>query len=116
MAITRAGGRPRAGTLDKRVMIQSPGGSADGGGGVSETWSDVTEVWAAIRSFDGQERFRAQQVQAALTAEVEIMYRTGVTPQMRFKYGARAFHIAQPAIDPRERHERLIFVCEERDA
>jgi SPP1 family predicted phage head-tail adaptor len=105
----------RAGTLDKRVVLQSVSRAPDGGGGSVDTWSDVATLWAAVRPLTGQERFLAQQVQAKLDTEIEIRHRAGVVAQQRFEYDARHFYIVQPPINPDSRNERLVCLCEERN-
>ena len=104
----------RAGRLNRRVILQTASRAADGGGGSTLTWVDTATVWAAITPLKGTERFQAQQVSATLTTELEIRYRAGVGAQQRFLFGARAFYIAQPPVNPDSANERLICLCEER--
>lgn len=105
----------QAGKLNKRVILQTLTNTDDGGGGSAQTWADTATVWAAVRPLTGTERFTAQQVSANLSTEVEIRYRAGVVAQQRFKYGTRLFYIAQPPINPDNKNERLVCVCEERN-
>lgn len=104
----------RAGILNKRVVLQTVSRALTASGGATETWSDTATVWAAIRPLTGVERYEAQQVKGTLSTEVEIRYRA-VTAQQRFKYGSRYFYITQPPVNPDERNERLVCICEEQN-
>jgi SPP1 family predicted phage head-tail adaptor len=105
----------RAGTLNKRVILQTVTETRTASGGATDSWANTATLWAAIRPLQGRERFAAQQVSGTLTTEVEIRYRAGVVAQQRFMYGPRLFYIVQPPIDPDELGERLVCLCEERN-
>jgi SPP1 family predicted phage head-tail adaptor len=105
-----------AGKLDKRITIQTPARTDDGGGGVTIAYTDAATVWASIEPGSGREFFQARQLNPEITHTVTIRYRSGITPAQRIKYvengTARAFAIHSKA-DPLERHEQLILMCEE---
>lgn len=105
-----------AGTLDKRVTIQSQSRSDDGGGGATITWPDVGLWWVSISTTGGREFARAQQVQPELTHEIRGRYRTDVTSTHRLFYVSnnvrRAFAI-HAVINPEERNEQLVLYCSE---
>jgi len=100
------------GTLRERFTLEQPVRTADGGGGASVTWETVTDLWAAVRTITGDERLRHDQLAGRLTHEVWIRYRTGVTPAMRFRQGARIYEIV--AVIEAKRRARLECLCEER--
>jgi len=100
------------GTLRERFTLEQPVRTADGGGGASVTWETVTDLWAAVRPITGDERLRHDQLAGRLTHEVWIRYRTGVTPAMRFRQGARIYEIV--AVIEAKRRARLECLCEER--
>jgi SPP1 family predicted phage head-tail adaptor len=102
----------RAGRLRHRIVLQSAGEAADGGGGFTVTWGDVATLWAAIEPLKGSERLRAQQLETPVTHRVTIRHRAGVTAKMRVKFGSRAFNI-RAVIDPQERGRTLELLCEE---
>lgn len=104
----------RAGVLNKRVTLQTVGTSADGRGGVSETWSDTVTLWAHVEELSGSETFEAQQIASNLTHRVTLRYRTSVTPQQRLKYGTRILKI-QSIRNPDQRNEMLELFCSEED-
>lgn len=101
----------RAGSLTKRVVIQTLTRTSDGGGGSTEDWADTVTVWARVEPLTGTERFQAQQVASSLSHRITIRNRT-VTPQQRVKFGTRILRI-NAVIDPAERGEFLELMCEE---
>jgi SPP1 family predicted phage head-tail adaptor len=103
---------PTIGALREVLTLESPSRIADGGGGASITWETVTELWAAVRPIDGEERLRADQLAGRITHEVWIRRRSNVTPAMRFRSGARILDIVAVLGVARPNH--LKCLCEER--
>ncbi len=101
-----------ADNLRHRITLQTLTRTADAGGGYSETWTDTATVWASIEPLNGYERFQAQQMEAGLSHKITMRYRTGVSPVMRVKFGARIFRI-HAVLNPDERNERLVLTCAE---
>lgn len=105
-----------AGSLDKRVTIQSRVGTDDDGGGQTITWTDVAGWYVSISPTGGREFAAAQQIQPELTHEVKGRFRTDVTAKHRLRYVANNVtrHFAIHAtLDPMERHEQLVCYCSE---
>lgn len=100
------------GALRQRVTLQQVVRTADGGGGVAETWNIIAELWAAVRPVSGDERIAADGLSGQLTHEVWVRHRTGVTPAMRFLFGSRILDILA-VVDVEGR--RLKCLCRERD-
>jgi SPP1 family predicted phage head-tail adaptor len=103
----------RIGDLRQRVRLEAATSTPDGGGGVSESWALVAELWAAVRPLAGQERAEADAIAGRVTHEVFIRYRTGVMPAMRFVLGTRIFD-SRAALDIDERQRWLRCLVEER--
>lgn len=101
------------GEMRHRLALESPVETPDGGGGSSRTWALVAEVWGAIRSQSGTERFEADGVSGRVSHEIWIRHRTGVTPDMRIRLGARVFEL-RAVIDVKERRRALRCLVEER--
>lgn len=105
-----------AGSLDKRVTLQLPSYTDDGGGGSDALWSDVRSVAASVRPGVGREFLQAKQEQPEITHQVTIRYRADVTPKYRIRYTvngtARTFAI-HGVQDVEERHEQLMLYCSE---
>ena len=104
----------RAGTLNKRVILQTVGTAADGRGGVTETWSDTVTLWAHVEELSGSEQFTAQQIASNLTHRVTLRYRTSVVPMQRVKHGTRILKI-ESIRNPDQRNEMLELMCSEED-
>lgn len=104
----------QAGKLRTRVIIQQQVTATNGYMEQIVTWSTLATVWADVRAVTGAERTigTAQQVQSALTDQVEIRYRSDVTPKQRLKIGARILDI-ETVGDPDGRKRRLILACRE---
>ena len=81
------------GRLDQRVTIQVKQSVADGGGGFTETWSDVATVWAQVLPMSGRERSQAQQVEAASVYRVTIRRRGDLTAAHRLVWKGRPMNI-----------------------
>jgi SPP1 family predicted phage head-tail adaptor len=104
----------RIGALRHRLTLESAARTPDGGGGASESWIAVADIWAAIIPRSGSERTSAEAIRGDITHEVWIRYRSDVVPAMRFRQDARVFHIAA-VMDAGGRRRRLKCLCEERD-
>lgn len=104
----------RVSDLRHRVVLEEAQRVSDGAGGFTETWVAVATVFAALRPVGGSEAVEAGRLAGRVSHEVTLRYRAGVTPAMRFRQGARVFHILA-AIDEGERKHWLRCLCEERD-
>jgi SPP1 family predicted phage head-tail adaptor len=83
----RLGATVRSGTLDQRVVIQTPTTAAStqsGAGAV--TFSTLATVWASVRALSAEERLEAGAVSSLVTYEIEMRYRADVTPGMRVQW------------------------------
>lgn len=103
----------RAGQLRYLVTIQQNVATTTARGDRESGWQDFAEVWGDIRPLRGREYYAAQQVNAELTAEIEIRYRSDITSKMRVVYNSRVFDIIGPPVGD-ERKDSLILHCAER--
>ncbi len=87
---------------------------SDEGGGFTESWVEVATLFADLRPLGGLETVEADRLAGRVSHEVALRYRPGIVPAMRFRKGARVFHIVS-VIDVDERHRWLKCLCEERD-
>lgn len=106
--------RVSAGALRHRVVLQQPVRVSDGGGGATETWQTVADLWAAVMPVTGEERLSADALTGRVTHEVWIRYRTGVTAAMRFQHASRTLDI-RAVIDTGGLRRRLKCLCLEPD-
>lgn len=73
----------KAGTLDRRIVIEYATTVRDAVGQEIETWADFASVWASRNDVRGTERFSAEQPFAARTARYRLRYVAGITEEMR---------------------------------
>lgn len=100
--------------LRHRLTLEQLERVADEGGGFSESWVTVATLSADLRPIGGDERLEADRLVGRITHEVVLRYRAGVVPAMRFRQGARLFHILA-VIDVEERRRWVKCLCEERE-
>lgn len=72
----------QAGRLDRRITLKTVTETQDTAGQVTRTLTDLATVWAEKRT-TGRELWRAQQVNAEVSAVYVIRYRSDVSPDMR---------------------------------
>lgn len=102
------------GGLRHRVTLEQPVRADDDGGGAVETWEAVAELWAKIAARSGKETVEADRLAGERKVDVTIRYREDVTPNMRFRLGARALDI-RAVLDEDGRRRLLKCECVERD-
>ena len=108
---------PRAGSLDRRVTIQSRSTAQDTAGQQSLTWNDIATVWAAIHPLTGHELARAQMVNTEISHEVTIRYDPMWSDPLlmagrRLTYGTRVMNI-HASMDEDEKHHTITLLCSE---
>lgn len=108
---------PRAGSLNRRVTIQSRSTTQDTAGQQSLTWTDVATVWAGIRPLTGHELARAQMMNTEINHEITIRYDLQwadplVMGGRRLSYGTRIFNI-HASMDEEEAHHTITLLCSE---
>ncbi len=99
----------RAGTLDRRITIQTVTEGRDAMGGVTETWGVFTQCWASRRDTSGRERVQAGAETAMADAVFRLRYISGVTAKMRVLEGDDAWDIV--GIGEMGRREGLELTC-----
>lgn len=104
-----------AGKLNRRVVIRTMTQIPDGGGGYTETATDVPNIPARVEPLEGNELLRAQQTGMQRPHRFTLRYRTGLTGAKTLIYDGRTFDIKSIA-DPEERHRELIVQTDEVNA
>ena len=104
---------PRIGELRHLVRLEGPIATPDGAGGEMVTHALIGEIWCAVRPRSGSEQGVGEALQARITHEVWMRWRSGVTTEMRLVLGARVLEINAVA-DADERHRWLKLSCTER--
>lgn len=106
----------RAGPLDKRVTLQSPGGAGDAYGERSTTWTVVATVWASITPLSARELMAGGQLQGEITHRIQLRYSSttaSITADWRVVYGSRVFVLAAPPRNVNESNDMLELLCSE---
>jgi SPP1 family predicted phage head-tail adaptor len=106
--------RPGIGGLRRRLTLETQARVADGGGGVSVTWTPVADLWAELRNPGGSETFIAEGLQGKVTHEIVIRKRMDVVPAMRFRQGTRVY-IVEAVLGRDEPEPFLRILAEERN-
>jgi SPP1 family predicted phage head-tail adaptor len=104
---------PGAGTLDKRIVIETLTQTKDSEGGMSDAWGSPINTWAKIANLSGNERHitaHGGQVAEART-EFTIRYRTGINEKMRVTYNSKIYNI-RFINDFAEDHRFLVLTCD----
>ncbi len=102
------------GELRARLTLEAPSRVGDGGGGAAMTWEEVAVLWAKVSPRGGSESFGLDRIAGKTSHEMVIRHRDDVTPEKRFRAGARVFDIGA-AFDPDGRRQWLVCLAEERD-
>jgi SPP1 family predicted phage head-tail adaptor len=102
----------RAGDLKRQITIEQRATGTDTNGQRSTTWSTFCTTFASISPMSGRELELAQAVNAEVTHQIVIRYRTGVTTAMRVVYQGRYFDI-QSVQDVDTQHRKLVLLCGE---
>lgn len=96
-----------------RITIEQASESLDSERAVTQTWSVVAVVWAAVTPLSGRELYSARQLHADVDYKIETQYRSGVTPKMRITWARRTFDIRQ-VVNVGERNRDLEILATER--
>lgn len=102
----------RAGQLNRTVTIRTVTLVPDGGGGNTETPTDVTGIPARVEPLDGRELVEAMKTGMQRPHRFTLRYRTGMTGATRIIYALRTFDV-KSVVDPEERHRELVILTEE---
>ena len=102
------------GQLTARLMLQQANEVSDGQGGVTRSWTDEGELWAAIRPLNLHHGEVAGAQRATALFDIWLMMRSDISVGMRLKKGARYFVILSLRdADADEAGRFLILRCEE---
>lgn len=102
----------RAGTLDRRLTIKAPVDGQDSMGGPTVTYTTLATVWAEKQDKGGREFMAAQQVNAEVTTQFRIRYRSDVTPEHRVTCDGLDFDILY--VNEVGRRDGLLLMCRAR--
>lgn len=75
-----------AGSLDRRVTIETPTSTRGETGGHEESWAVLEMLWANVRDLSGRETFNAQAAGSKVSKVVTLRWRSDITPDMRVRF------------------------------
>ncbi len=99
------------GEMRHRVTIEQNDGSADGGGGMADSWTTVATVWARVEQFQSSPRAHAGRAAENFSMRATIRHRTDVSAGMRLTHENQIYRI-RAASDPEQRKRFLVLSCE----
>ena len=105
----------RAGRLRHRVTIQQPSSSTNSRGGKIKSWSDLATVWASIEPLSGREIEQDFQLEPETTTRIVMRYKSGLTSNMRIKYGSRYYKILGITNTNERNYELIVNAVETKD-
>jgi len=95
-----------------KILIEKVTETRDSIGGVIETWSTYSALYAEVQPLNGREYFDSKAIQADTTIRFRIRYLQGIIPKMRINYNSRLFDI-ESVIDVDERRKEMVLMCKE---
>jgi SPP1 family predicted phage head-tail adaptor len=101
-----------AGKLRNKIEIQRRDKTPDGAGGFKVDWVKIADTWAWIKPMGGTEGLVAMQLQAQVSHDIIIRYRSNLTAADRIVFQGRAFNIVS-VIDIEERQHWMQLRCME---
>lgn len=100
------------GKMRYRVQIQSATNTTDAGGGRTQAWSRVADIWANIIPKSGKESYRQGKIQDDVTHDIYIRHRSDIDAAYRIVYDSRTFNI-KSILNVEERDRFLLLSCVE---
>ncbi|MCM3763448.1 phage head closure protein [Neobacillus niacini] len=104
--------RINSGEFRHVITFQKISGTQNSYGEKSKDWVDVIKSRAGIYPVSGKEFFAAETVNSEVTHKVNLRYLSGITPDMRIKFGERFFSIIS-VINFQEKNIELQLLCKE---
>jgi len=102
----------RAGKLRHPIEIQYDNGSQNSFGQQIPDWTKLVDWHASIEPLQGNELWRAQQVNAEVSHRVRMRYRASITPRNRIVFDSRNFDILA-VLNHDEKNRELELLCKE---
>lgn len=106
----------RAGSLDRRVTIESKTVTRDDYGAEVVSWSTFAEVWAEVRDVNATERVADQIRTLTRLTMIKTRYVSGVTSDMRIRLNEDGRVLAIVSMAQIGRRLGWSFACEQYSA
>lgn len=104
---------PTIGDMRLLASLEAAARTPDEGGGATLAWTQLAQVWCAIRPRSGAEDLASDRLVPTLRHDVWMRWRDGVSADMRLTLGARVLAITA-VMDPDGRRQFLRLACEEK--
>ena len=96
------------GKMRFEIQLQKPTNTRDAGGGLTEAWTTLTNLWADIKPLRGAETYRQGQVQEKTVHAITIRYRRDIGTNYRILYDSDYYNIKNiKNVDNRDRFLKL---------
>lgn len=100
------------GKMRYKVKVERATNTRDAGGGLSQSFSPVSHVYANIVPKNANSAYRQGMLQEKVTHEITIRYMNNVDTNSKITYGTRSFAVNGIVnVDERDRYLKLL--CEE---
>lgn len=73
----------RAGSLNHRLVLESPAPTRESDGGMVEAYTTVATVWGSLDGVNGRETFDSGKIVSEATHKAYIRFRTDIKPTWR---------------------------------
>ena len=100
------------GELNQRAAIQAKTLTPDGGGGYSESWDVVANVWVSVAPNSGGDVFGPDQTESRVRHRISLRRTNAVAAGQRVVVGARTFRI-HAVLDEGPQATLVNLLCEE---
>tara|TARA_R100001591_G_C4236989_1_gene153467 strand:- start:3 stop:332 length:330 start_codon:yes stop_codon:yes gene_type:complete len=100
------------GKMRFRVKVETATNTRDAGGGISQSYTPVTFIYANIKPLKADSTYRQGIVQEKVTHEVTIRHMDNISTNHRISFGDRLFDI-KGIINVDERDRFLKLLCAE---
>jgi len=103
----------KSGQLQHLVMLQKPTEVRGTQGGLTESWEDKEQAFAAILPLRGKEWHDAQQINDTLSVKIRLHYRTDIRADWRIIHGADIYQVDAPPINVAGQNHTTEVLCKQ---
>ncbi len=100
------------GELNQRASIAARTLTPDGGGGFSESWDTIANVWVSVAPNSGGDVFGPDQAESRVRHRIALRRLSTVAAGQRVIVGARTFRI-HAVLDEGPQATLMTLLCEE---
>ena len=100
------------GKMRYRVKVETATNTRDAGGGLTQSYTPVTFIYANIKPLKADSTYRQGKVQEKVSHELTIRYMDNISTNHRISFGSRTFNI-KGIVNVDERDRFLKLLCNE---